>query len=128
MLRLAIFSGAMSAQPLLQLDLPGIKKIKSGKVREIFDLGNAFLLVASDRISAYDHVLSPGIPGKGVVLTQLSLWWFAQLADLVPNPVVSTAVPGTPGMWVTVPSRSRTTHPWGPSVVMTALALPTVSP
>jgi len=51
------------------------------------------LVVASDRISAYDHVLSPGIPGKGVVLTALSLWWFDQLADLVPHHVVSTDVP-----------------------------------
>ncbi|GEL97921.1 phosphoribosylaminoimidazole-succinocarboxamide synthase [Cellulomonas terrae] len=55
--------------------------------------GDVVLVVASDRISAYDHVLDPGIPGKGVVLTQLSLWWFEQLADLVPNHVVSTDVP-----------------------------------
>ncbi len=55
------------------------------------------LVVASDRVSAYDHVLSPGIPDKGVVLTQLSLWWFEQLADLVPNHVVSTAVSAVPG-------------------------------
>jgi phosphoribosylaminoimidazole-succinocarboxamide synthase len=55
--------------------------------------GDVVLVVASDRISAYDHVLSPGIPDKGVVLTQLSLWWFEQLADLVPSHVVSTAVP-----------------------------------
>ena len=55
--------------------------------------GDVVLVVASDRVSAYDHVLDPGIPGKGVVLTQLSLWWFEQLADLVPNHVVSTDVP-----------------------------------
>ncbi|WP_456844584.1 phosphoribosylaminoimidazolesuccinocarboxamide synthase [Cellulomonas sp. P5_C6] len=82
--------------------LPGWTHTYSGKVRDLYvpdgsaltsDLGDVVLVVASDRVSAYDHVLSPGIPGKGVVLTQLSLWWFEQLADLVPNHVVSTDVP-----------------------------------
>jgi phosphoribosylaminoimidazole-succinocarboxamide synthase len=50
-------------------------------------------MVASDRISAYDHLLTPGIPDKGEILTRMSLWWFEQLADLVPNHVVSTQVP-----------------------------------
>ncbi|WP_448630488.1 phosphoribosylaminoimidazolesuccinocarboxamide synthase [Cellulomonas soli] len=88
------------------VDLPGWAHTYSGKVRDLYapdgtDAGRALveaygdvvLVVASDRVSAYDHVLSPGIPGKGVVLTQLSLWWFEQLADLVPNHVVSTDVP-----------------------------------
>ncbi|WP_421743245.1 phosphoribosylaminoimidazolesuccinocarboxamide synthase [Cellulomonas sp.] len=83
-------------------DLPGWTHTYSGKVRDLYvpdgsaltaTLGNVVLVVASDRVSAYDHVLSPGIPGKGIVLTQLSLWWFEQLADLVPNHVVSTDVP-----------------------------------
>lgn len=82
--------------------IPGWTHTYSGKVRDLYvpdgspttaDLGDVVLVVASDRVSAYDHVLSPGIPGKGVVLTQLSLWWFEQLADLVPNHVVSTEVP-----------------------------------
>lgn len=71
--------------PLLTLDLPGIPKIKSGKVREIFDLGDALLLVATDRISAYDSVMPNGIPRKGEVLTQLSHFWFARYRDLIPN-------------------------------------------
>jgi phosphoribosylaminoimidazole-succinocarboxamide synthase len=75
----------MRVQPLLQLDLPGVKKLKSGKVREIFDLGHAFLLVASDRISAFDVIMPNGIPRKGEVLTQISHFWFAQFAALVPN-------------------------------------------
>src|SRR6476620_5203593 len=75
----------MSSQPVLQLDLPGIKKVKSGKVREIFDLGDSFLFVASDRISAFDVVMPNGIPRKGEVLTQISHFWFDQTENLVPN-------------------------------------------
>src|SRR5688572_9794400 len=70
---------------VLTLELPGIKKLKSGKVREIFDLGDAFLFVASDRISAFDCVMPNGIPRKGEVLTQLSHFWFDQVANIVPN-------------------------------------------
>jgi len=70
---------------MLNLELPGIKKLKSGKVREIFDLGDAFLFVASDRISAFDCVMPNGIPRKGEVLTQISHFWFDQTEKLVPN-------------------------------------------
>jgi phosphoribosylaminoimidazole-succinocarboxamide synthase len=74
--------------------LHGFRHIYSGKVRDLYeDPDGRLLLVASDRISAYDFVLPTTIPDKGVVLTQLSLWWFQQLADLVPNHVVSTDVP-----------------------------------
>ena len=52
-------------EPILQLDLPGVKKVRSGKVREVFDLGDSFLLVASDRISAFDVIMPNGIPRKG---------------------------------------------------------------
>ncbi len=65
-------------------DLP-FPKIASGKVREIYDLGDALLLVASDRLSAFDVILPDGIPGKGILLTQLSLWWFAQTEELIQN-------------------------------------------
>ncbi|MBI4658904.1 MAG: phosphoribosylaminoimidazolesuccinocarboxamide synthase [Verrucomicrobia bacterium] len=75
----------MTDNPLLQLDLPGIRKVKSGKVREIFDLGDALLFVASDRISAFDCVMPNGIPRKGEVLTQLSHFWFDRMAPIVPN-------------------------------------------
>jgi phosphoribosylaminoimidazole-succinocarboxamide synthase len=81
----------MTNQPLLQLDLPGIKKIKSGKVREIFDLGDAFLLVATDRISAFDCIMPNGIPHKGEVLTQLSHFWFERFASLIPNHLLARA-------------------------------------
>jgi len=64
--------------------LPGTL-IASGKVREIYDLGDALLLVASDRLSAFDVILPDGIPGKGIVLTQMSLWWFAQTAGIIQN-------------------------------------------
>jgi len=70
---------------LLQVDLPGFKKLKSGKVREIFDLGDHLLLVATDRISAFDCVMPNGIPRKGEILTQISHFWFDQMAAVVPN-------------------------------------------
>jgi phosphoribosylaminoimidazole-succinocarboxamide synthase len=73
------------SEPLLRLDLPGIPKLKSGKVREVFDLGDALLFVATDRISAFDVVLPNGIPRKGEVLTQLSHFWFDRTESLVPN-------------------------------------------
>src|SRR5215471_9927560 len=76
---------ANSNETVLQLDLPGIKKVKSGKVREIFDLGDSLLLVASDRISAFDCIMPNGIPRKGEVLTQISHFWFDQTAGIVPN-------------------------------------------
>lgn len=76
------------------LDLP---LRHAGKVRELYDITVAglprVLMVATDNISAYDHVLSTRIPDKGAVLTQLSLWWFDQLSDIVDNHVVSTRVP-----------------------------------
>lgn len=75
----------MISRTVLTLDLPGFNKLKSGKVREIFDLGDAFLFVATDRISAFDCVMPNGIPRKGEVLTQLSHFWFDQVAHIVPN-------------------------------------------
>ena len=89
----------VAAQPL---ELPGHAHVYSGKVRDLYapvdpatgrPRTDQLLLVASDRISAFDHILDSEIPDKGKVLTQLSLWWFEQLADVVPNHVVSTDVP-----------------------------------
>jgi phosphoribosylaminoimidazole-succinocarboxamide synthase len=79
------------SQPLLQIDLPGIPKIRSGKVRELFDLGDAFLMVATDRISAFDCIMPNGIPRKGEVLTQISHFWFERFASLVPNHLLAGA-------------------------------------
>jgi phosphoribosylaminoimidazole-succinocarboxamide synthase len=76
-------------QTVLQLELPGIKKIRSGKVREIFDLGDRLLFVASDRISAFDVIMPNGIPRKGEVLTQISYFWFAQTGAFQPNHLLS---------------------------------------
>ena len=74
--------------------LPGARHVHSGKVRDLYELDDGHLLmVASDRISAYDHVLSPTVPDKGAILTRMSLWWFAQLAGIVPHHVVSLEVP-----------------------------------
>ena len=87
--------------PDAPLALPGYAHVYSGKVRDLYapldDSGaprdDQLLLVASDRLSAFDFILDSPIPDKGAVLTQLSLWWFEQLVDLVPNHVVSTDVP-----------------------------------
>ena len=78
--------------------IPGATHLHSGKVRDLYRLDEGahagrLLMVASDRISAYDFVLDTTIPDKGEVLTRMSLWWFDQLADLVPHHVVSAAVP-----------------------------------
>jgi phosphoribosylaminoimidazole-succinocarboxamide synthase len=71
-----------------------VRHLISGKVRELYELdGDRLLLVTSDRISAFDHILTPGIPDKGRILTRLSLWWFRQLADLGPQHLVSGDVP-----------------------------------
>src|ERR1700690_3494153 len=79
----------MPNDALLQLDLPGVRKLKSGKVREIFDLGETLLFVASDRISAFDCIMPNGIPRKGEVLTQISYFWFAQTEAFQPNHLAS---------------------------------------
>ncbi len=76
---------------LLQLDLPGVKKLKSGKVREVFDLGDRLLFVATDRLSAFDVIMPNGIPRKGEVLTQISYFWFAQTASFQLNHLLSRA-------------------------------------
>jgi phosphoribosylaminoimidazole-succinocarboxamide synthase len=71
-----------------------LRHVYSGKVRELYETGDGvLLLVASDRISAFDHVLQTEIPDKGKILTQLSLWWFGQLADIVPNHLVDADIP-----------------------------------
>ena len=87
-------SGFGIAGPPPAPSIPGWTHLRTGKVRDLYtnDLGN-ILLVASDRISAYDWVMPTEIPGKGAVLTQLSLFWFDLLEDIVPNHIVSTDVP-----------------------------------
>jgi phosphoribosylaminoimidazole-succinocarboxamide synthase len=72
--------------------LPGIDLVTRGKVRDVYSIGNDLLIVATDRISAFDCVLPQGIPGKGRVLTQMSLFWFDFLRDLVPNHLITAEV------------------------------------
>jgi phosphoribosylaminoimidazole-succinocarboxamide synthase len=78
-----------SHSPVLTIDIPGLPKFVSGKVRDVFDLGDALLLIASDRLSAFDVVLPMGIPDKGRVLTQLSRFWFAQTQGIVLNHLIT---------------------------------------
>jgi len=82
----------MSNAAQTSIDIPGVEKFKSGKVREIFDLGDKYLFVASDRLSAFDCVLPTGIPQKGQVLNQISVWWFNKIADLAANHMITADV------------------------------------
>ena len=77
---------------LITTNLGAIALLGRGKVRDLYAIDDALLLVASDRISAFDHVLGSGIPGKGTILTQISLFWFDLLSDLVPNHVITADV------------------------------------
>ncbi|KOG53064.1 phosphoribosylaminoimidazole-succinocarboxamide synthase [Streptomyces griseoflavus] len=83
------------------VEVPGLTHLHTGKVRDLYqNAAGDLIMVASDRISAFDWVLPTEIPDKGRVLTQLSLWWFDQLADLIPNHVLSTELPpGAPADW-----------------------------
>ena len=76
-------------QAVLETDLPGAISRRQGKVRDIYDYGEALLIVASDRLSAFDVVMPNGIPGKGKVLTSLSVFWFGLTKDIVPNHLLS---------------------------------------
>ncbi len=83
---------------ITQTDCPELKLLNRGKVRDIYDLGEHLLIVASDRISAFDVIMNEGIPQKGYVLTQISKFWFEQMADLVPNHLVATEVDNFPAI------------------------------
>src|SRR3954468_10622520 len=87
-IRRMTFSEIAAALPptaVTSIDNVPFPHVASGKVREIFDLGDALLLVATDRLSAFDVILPDGIPGKGAILTQISNWWFAQTAAIIRN-------------------------------------------
>jgi phosphoribosylaminoimidazole-succinocarboxamide synthase len=81
----AEIAAALPKNAVTAIDGLPFPRIASGKVREIFDLGDALLLVATDRLSAFDVILPDGIPGKGAILTQMSLWWFDQTRGLIQN-------------------------------------------
>ena len=89
--------------PLLTVDLPFCKRLGRGKVREIFELNGDLLLVASDRVSAFDVVMAEGIPDKGRILTATSVFWFGLLQGVVPNHLLSADVDG----WSDVPAQYK---------------------
>lgn len=83
---------------VMNCDLPDLNLVNRGKVRDIFDLGEHLLIVTSDRISAFDVIMDQGIPFKGQVLTQISIFWFNQMADLIPNHIIATDVDDFPAI------------------------------
>jgi phosphoribosylaminoimidazole-succinocarboxamide synthase len=86
----------MAARALMETKFPNLNLINRGKVRDIYDLGEQLLIVATDRISAFDVVMPNPIPGKGLILTRLSNFWFSQMASLVPNHLIATEVKDYP--------------------------------
>ncbi|CAG0988428.1 phosphoribosylaminoimidazolesuccinocarboxamide synthase [Geobacter sp.] len=84
------------ANLVLKTDFPDLKLVARGKVRDIYDLGDALLIVTTDRISAFDVIMNEGIPDKGYVLTQISTFWFRQMEDIIPNHIISTEVKDFP--------------------------------
>jgi nucleoside diphosphate kinase len=83
---------SMTGEPILKVDIEGVPLVRRGKVRDVFDLGEHLLVVATDRISAFDVVMPNGIPRKGEVLTAMSVFWFGLTAGLVPNHLVTVDV------------------------------------
>lgn len=84
------------AELVLKTDFPDLKLAGRGKVRDIYDLGDALLIVTTDRISAFDVIMNEAIPDKGYVLTQISTFWFRQMEDIIPNHIISTDVKDFP--------------------------------
>jgi phosphoribosylaminoimidazole-succinocarboxamide synthase len=89
--------------PVLHTDIPGLERCRTGKVRDVYAAGDVLVIVATDRISAFDYVLGSGIPDKGRILTQLSAFWFEHLRDIVPNHVITldpSQYPAAARAWV----------------------------
>ena len=83
-------------QAVIDTELPGIPLFRKGKVRDVYDLGEHLLLIATDRISAFDVIMPNGIPDKGKILTQMSLFWFDLTNDIVENHLVARRVKDFP--------------------------------
>ncbi len=81
---------------ILKTEMPDIKFSRKGKVRDIYDLGDSLLLIASDRVSAFDVVLPNGLPGKGKILTRISVYWFRQMEDIIKNHLIAVNVDDYP--------------------------------
>jgi len=86
----------LSTAPLLETSIAGLALHRRGKVRDVYEIGDDLLIIATDRISAFDYVLGSGIPDKGKVLTQLSAFWFERMGDLVPHHMIATDVDAFP--------------------------------
>jgi len=97
----------MTTQAVTETNFPGLTLIHRGKVRDLYDLGDCLLMVATDRISAFDVVMADPIPSKGAVLTQVSLFWFDYLKDIVPNHLLTADVNQYPA--VCAPYRTQLT-------------------
>jgi len=82
----------MTSKVVLQTDFPDLKLFKRGKVRDMYDLGDYYLMVSSDRLSAFDVIMNEGIPLKGRILTKISEFWFNMVKDIIPNHIISTDV------------------------------------
>jgi len=80
------------SKPVLNTDFPDLKLAGRGKVRDIYDMGETLLIVTTDRISAFDVIMNEGIPDKGYVLNQISIYWFQQMEDIIPNHIIATEV------------------------------------
>src|SRR5512136_804247 len=81
---------------VFQTDFPDLKLAARGKVRDIYDLGETLLIVTTDRISAFDVIMKEGIPDKGYVLNQISIFWFRQMEDIIPNHIIAVEVKDFP--------------------------------
>lgn len=104
----------MNARAIFDTSIPGRPPDGRGKVRDIYDLGDRLLIVATDRISAFDWINPSGIPDKGRILTQIAVWWFEQMDGIVPNHLISTDIadfpdpfPAHPGLFA---GRSMLVH------------------
>lgn len=84
------------ADMVMETDLKDVKFVRRGKVRDVYETGDSFLIVATDRVSAFDVVLPNGIPGKGKVLTQISIYWFDLMRDIIENHLIATEVKDFP--------------------------------
>jgi phosphoribosylaminoimidazole-succinocarboxamide synthase len=84
------------SQPIKETDFPELNLLKRGKVRDMYDLGDSLLMVATDRLSAFDVIMPDPIPDKGIILTQISLFWFELMQSLIPNHVIASKVEDFP--------------------------------
>ncbi|MBZ0255045.1 phosphoribosylaminoimidazolesuccinocarboxamide synthase [bacterium] len=97
----------MTKPAITSINIPGVEPAQRGKVRDIFDLGDSLLLVATDRISAFDCIMPQGVPDKGAILTQMSKFWFDKLAEAEPNHLISTEVEDFPEPFRSHPEQLR---------------------